>query len=190
MPRDATATRNRIVKTASRLFYGKGIRAVSMDAVAERTGVTKKTLYYHFRSKDDLVTAYLASRDQPNIDLFAKWYAQAEGPLPERIRAIFENIAAGAANRRWKGCGFLRTAAELVETPGHPAVRQASLHKKRLEAWLAEVIAVEHPDQARQLARHVLLLLDGAFSTMLVHHDTAYVLSAGDAAAALLRQPL
>lgn len=187
MPRDATQTREKIVKTASRLFYGKGVRAVSMDTVAEKAGLTKKTLYYHFRSKDDLVTAYLASRDQPNLDLFAKWFAQAEGPLPERIRAIFDNIAKGAASRRWKGCGFLRTAAELVETPGHPAVKQASAHKKRLEAWLAEVIAAEQPDHAPQLARHVLLLLDGAFSTMLVHHDTAYIRSAGEAASALLR---
>ncbi|EKF43279.1 TetR family transcriptional regulator [Nitratireductor indicus C115] len=187
MPRDAGRTRETIVKAASRLFYGAGIRAVSVDAVAEKAGVTKKTLYYHFRSKDDLVAAYLASRDQPNLELFAKWFAEADGTLADRIGAIFENIAAGAANRRWKGCGFLRTAAELVETPGHPAVKRAAAHKKRLEAWLTEVIAVEKPHDAPLLARHVVLLLDGAFSTMLVHHDVSYIRSAGEAAEQLLR---
>ena len=79
MPRDAAQTREKIVKTASRLFYGKGVRAVSMDTVAEKAGLTKKTLYYHFRSKDDLVTAYLASRDQPNLDLFVKWFCASGG---------------------------------------------------------------------------------------------------------------
>eukprot|EP01042_Synura_sphagnicola_P025991 gene25991-33453_t len=48
-------TRARIIEAASKLFYGEGIRAVSVDAVAEKAGVTKRTLYYHFESKDELV---------------------------------------------------------------------------------------------------------------------------------------
>ena len=50
-------TRKRIIEAASKLFYGEGIRAVSVDAVAEKAGVTKRTLYYHFESKDELVAA-------------------------------------------------------------------------------------------------------------------------------------
>ena len=186
MPGNGDATRSRIVEAANRLFYGAGIRSVSVDAVAEKAGITKKTLYYHFKSKDDLVAAYLASRDQPNLTLFAKWFEQAEGPLAGRVRAIFTNIAASARNRRWKGCGFLRTAAELVDTPGHPAVKVAGGHKKKLEGWLATVIAADGVTEADRLARQVVLLMDGAFSAMLVHHDVAYIESAGDAAAALL----
>lgn len=187
MPRNGDATREKIVKAANSLFYRAGIRAVSVDAVAEKAGVTKKTLYYHFRSKEDLISAYLASRDQPNLTLFAKWFEEAEGPLPDKIQAIFTNIAASARNRRWKGCGFLRTAAELVETPGHPAVKLASLHKKKLEAWLADVIAANGSAEASQLARQIVLLMDGAFSAMLVHHDIAYIQSAGNAAAMLMK---
>ena len=67
MPKDAAITRDRIVAAASRLFYGHGIRAVSVDDVAARAGLTKRTLYYHFRSKDDLIAAYLAARDEPTI---------------------------------------------------------------------------------------------------------------------------
>ncbi|MCG8272221.1 TetR/AcrR family transcriptional regulator [Aquamicrobium sp. NLF2-7] len=180
------ATRDRIVKAANSLFYGKGIRAVSVDAVAEKAGITKKTLYYHFRSKDDLVAAYLASRDQPNLDAFAGYFEAAQGSLPARIRAIFTGIATAAQHRRWKGCGFLRIAAELVDTPGHPAVKAAGTHKKRVEAWLAKIIAAEGLSGADPLARQIVLLMDGAFSTMLVHHDVAYIESAGDAAATLL----
>jgi AcrR family transcriptional regulator len=63
MPRSAIPTRERIVSAATKLFYGEGIRRVSVDAVAAKAGVTKRTLYYHFKSKDELVAAYLAARD-------------------------------------------------------------------------------------------------------------------------------
>jgi AcrR family transcriptional regulator len=63
MARSSDPTRARILSAANNLFYAEGIRAVSVDAVAAKAGLTKKTLYYHFRSKDDLVAAYLAARD-------------------------------------------------------------------------------------------------------------------------------
>ena len=116
-------TRKRIIEAASKLFYGEGIRAVSVDAVAEKAGVTKRTLYYHFESKDELVAAYLEARDQPNLKLMAGWFDKAEGGLPQKIEAIFQNLARSARHPRWKGCGFLRTAAELANLPGHPAIR-------------------------------------------------------------------
>ncbi len=64
-----TSTRERIIAAATQLFYSEGVRATSVDAVAGKAGITKKTLYYHFQTKDDLITAYLASRDQPELSL-------------------------------------------------------------------------------------------------------------------------
>ena len=186
MPRDATQTRARILDAANRLFYAEGIRAVSVDAVAEKAGVTKRTLYYHFKSKDLLVAAYLESRDQPNLSLFARWFEQAEGSLADKVRAIFTQLARSARHPRWKGCGFLRTAAELANLPGHPAVKIGAAHKKKFEAWLTDRFAIDGREDAEGLARQVVLLMDGAFSTMLVHRDPAYIEAAGDAAAALL----
>ena len=186
MPRDPEPTRERILDAANRLFYADGIRAVSVDAVAEKAGVTKRTLYYHFRSKDDLVAAYLASRDQPNLALFELWFRAAEGGLAERVAALFENLGRSARHPKWKGCGFLRTAAELANMPGHPAMAVGAAHKKKFEAWLAGAIAAEGRDDAEALARQVVLLMDGAFSTMLVHRDPAYIDAAGRAAAALV----
>ena len=79
MARSSDPTRARILAAANKLFYAEGIRGVSVDAVAEKAGITKKTLYYHFRSKDDLVAAYLAARDQPNLELFKRWFDEADG---------------------------------------------------------------------------------------------------------------
>ncbi len=178
-------TRKRIIEAASKLFYGEGIRAVSVDAVAEKAGVTKRTLYYHFESKDELVAAYLEARDQPNLKLMAGWFDTAEGALPQKIEAIFQNLARSARHPRWKGCGFLRTAAELANLPGHPAIRIGARHKAGFERWLAGACAEHGVIAADELARQIVLLMDGAFSVMLVHRDPAYVEAAGRAAAAL-----
>ncbi|MEP4196127.1 MAG: helix-turn-helix domain-containing protein, partial [Aliishimia sp.] len=70
MSSEKLPAKDRILDAANRLFYSEGIRAVSVDAIAAKADLTKKTLYYHFKSKDDLVAAYLASRDQPNLTLF------------------------------------------------------------------------------------------------------------------------
>lgn len=188
MPRTSEDTRERIINAANRLFYGEGIRSVSVDAVAEKAGVTKRTLYYHFKSKDDLITAYLESRDQPNLTQFAKWFDEAEGQLPSKIEAIFQGVARAARRPSWKGCGFLRTAAELANMPGHPAVRVGAAHKKKFEAWLAGVIETEGMANATLTARQIVLLMDGAFSTMLVHRDPAYIEAAGVAAADLVQE--
>ena len=139
----ANTTRERIVAAASKLFYGQGIRAVSVDAVAEKAGLTKRTLYYHFASKDDLIAAYLERRDQPNLGLFRHWFSESEGELADKVAAIFQHLAAAARRPAWKGCGFLRTAAELADMPGHPAIRIGIAHKKNFEAWLKTVFEAE-----------------------------------------------
>ncbi len=186
--RTESPTRKRIVEAASKLFYGEGIRAVSVDAVAEKAGVTKRTLYYHFTSKDELVAAYLEARDQPNLRLMAGWFEKAEGGLPKKIEAIFVNLARAARHPRWKGCGFLRTAAELAALPGHPAIKIGSRHKAGFENWLTGECAAHGAAAPAELARQVMLLMDGAFSIMLVHRDPAYIEAAGRAAAALAKQ--
>jgi AcrR family transcriptional regulator len=188
MPRDATATRERILVAASKLFYGVGIRSVGVDEVAERAGVTKRTLYYHFRSKDDLIAAYIAGRDQPTLDRIVEWMDAAEGTLADKIAAVFSQTAKLAKNPKWRGCGFLRTAAELAGTPGHPALKAGSAHKKKLEAEFARRIAAEGLSEPDLRARQIMLLFDGAFSSMLVHRDPAYAEAAGLAAAALVRK--
>lgn len=186
--RNRNATRDKILHAASRLFYDAGIRAVGVNAIADKAGVTKKTLYYHFKSKDDLIAGYLEMRDRPNLRAFASWYDKTEGPLEERIRAVFAHLAQAARNPRWRGCGFLRTAAELANLPGHPARKMASAHKKNLEQWLCGVIEDAERANAERLARQIALLIDGAFSSMLVHRDAAYIECAGDAAAKLIRE--
>jgi AcrR family transcriptional regulator len=182
----APSTRDRIIAAANKLFYAEGIRGVSVDAVAEAAGLTKRTLYYHFQSKDDLIAAYLAARDQPNLELFKRWFTDAKGGLPAKVQAIFDNLATSARHPKWKGCGFLRTSAELANMPGHPAIKIGAAHKKKFEAWLREIFEAEKLSDPSLLARQILLLLDGSFATVLLHRDPSYMEAAGQAAHALI----
>ncbi|HEY8332422.1 MAG TPA: TetR/AcrR family transcriptional regulator [Tardiphaga sp.] len=190
MARPEPSTRERIVSAASKLFYSDGIKGVSVDAVAEKAGLTKRTLYYHFRSKDDLVAAYLEARDQPNLALFRRWFDEAEGELPVKVEAIFSNLARAARHPKWKGCGFLRTSAELANLPGHPAIRIGAAHKKKFENWLRTTFEAAGIGNSLQLARQILLLLDGSFAVVLLHRDASYMETAGEAAATLVTSAL
>ena len=180
-------TRTRIVDAASKLFYSEGIGRVSVDAVAEKAGLTKRTLYYHFKSKDDLVAAYLDARDQPNLQRMAGWFKEAEGGPDSKGEAIYANLAKAARHSKWKGCGFLRTAAELAAMPGHPAIRSGARHKLNFERWLTDELGKFDLRQPAELARELVLLMDGAFSITLIHRDPAYIEAAGRAAASLVR---
>ncbi len=187
MTQTTVPTRDRILKAADRLFNGEGIRAVSVDAVAAKAGVTKRTLYYHFRSKDDLISAYLEKRDLPNLVLFQRWFNETDGDLADKVAGIFVNLGQSVRHPKWKGCGFLRTSVELVDKPGHPAVVIGRAHKKRVEDWLHGLFEEAGIDDARQLARQIILLLDGAFAVVLLHRDPSYMETAGEGAANLIR---
>ncbi|SEB56246.1 TetR/AcrR family transcriptional regulator [Rhodobacter sp. 24-YEA-8] len=188
MAKVSAPTRDRLLEAAGKLFYAEGLRAVSMDDIAEAAGVTKRTLYYHFRSKDDLIAAWLETRDQPNLAAFRRWFSRAEGDVADRIQAIFDNLARAARRRTWKGCGFLRASVELVNLPGHPAIIAARAHKKRVEDWIcSELLRAGIPGDTRAIAAQIILLLDGAFAVVLLHRDPVYFENAGKAAAVLIR---
>jgi AcrR family transcriptional regulator len=179
-------TRERLVAAAIKLFYADGIRSVSVDAVAEAAGVTKRTLYYHFKSKDDLVAAYLDGRDQPNLALFKRWFAETEGGLAAKVEGIFRQLARSARHPAWRGCGFLRTTAELANLPGHPALKIGAAHKRKFEDWMRGVFEAAGIEAASTLARQIVLLLDGSFAVVLLHRDPSYMETAGEAAATLI----
>jgi len=181
------STRERIIAAASVLFHQQGIRAASVDLIAERAGLTKRSLYYHFRSKDDLIAACLEARDAPNLLILKQWYARSPGDVAQKVNGIFLSLGRAARRKDWKGCGFLRSAVELAEFPGHPALVAGRTHKKRVEAWLCCMLAGDdNTADAKRLAAQIMLLLDGAFATVLLHREPAYFETAGLAAMTLI----
>lgn len=180
--RSAAETGLRILAAADELFDSEGFRAAGVDGIAARAGVAKRTLYRFFRSKDDLVAACLRKRDETTSATFEAMMGTAALPLEERIEQLFGKLAALAGNPRWKGCGFARAAAELAGLPGHPGAAAARDHKARFEGLLAEAAAAAGIPGHASLGRRLMIVVEGALSQGLVHHDPSYALAAGSIA--------
>ena len=110
--------------------------------------------------------------------------------MPDKVKGIFSNLARSARHPKWKGCGFLRTSAELANMPGHPAIKIGAAHKKKFEDWLRVTFVAEGIGDGLQLARQILLLLDGSFAVVLLHRDPSYMETAGEAARSLTEAAL
>lgn len=122
--------------------------------------------------------------------LFRRWFSETEGSTADKVQSIFHHLAASARHPKWKGCGFLRTSAELANMPGHPAIKIGAAHKKRFESWVRETFESEGIRSPSSLARQVVLLMDGAFAAGLLHRDASYMEAAGEAAFALVTAAL
>mgnify|MGYP001175451858 CR=1 FL=1 len=149
----------KILDTASALFYRHGIHAVGVDLIATESGVTKRTLYDRFGSKDTLVTAYLRNRHQ---QWWTRWEQRLENAPPPRALTVFDSYTADVPMSD-RGCAFLNAAAELPPThPGYQVIRHHKEQvRERLHHLIAEDPRIPHPDH---LAGHLFLLLEGAIA--------------------------
>lgn len=180
-------TRKRIVDAADGLFYGRGLVSVSMDAVAEAAGVTKRTVYDHFDSKDDLIAEVMGIRHEPTLARYDAWLERRENAaIGDQLESMFSELGQWAGRPAWKGCGFARAAVELIDLPGHPARALAKRHKAAFENGLRRRLGNANITDANAKARRVMLLLEGAVTLMLIHGDAAYAEEAGRAARAVV----
>lgn len=188
MPRDSTATRTRIYAAAYALFYREGFQRTSLDDIAAKAGVTKRTLYYHVRSKDALAGAMLEHQHAFVLQEMARWMgaATSAGKMVEQLFDSVERWMAGTGKRRWSGSGFTRMAMELADLPGHPARVATSKHKSAVEAELARRLAACGTRNAGDAAAQLQMLLEGAMTLMLIHGDVRYAKLAAAAARRLV----
>jgi AcrR family transcriptional regulator len=186
MSRDSTKTRQRILDAAYELFRRKGYTRVSMDEIAAATTVTKRTLYYHFESKDQLLAAVLEAQHHLALAAFKTFGDKLAGSPEQIVEALFRDLAVWSDRPRWAGSGFTRLVIELADLPGHPARTIARRHKAMLEAHFAEVLARAGVDRPRETAREIWLLSEGAISLILVHRDRNYAAAAAVAARKLI----
>jgi len=187
MARNSQQTRQRILDAAYALFRRKGYARVSMDEIAAATPVTKRTIYYHFTSKDKLLAAVLEAQHLLALAAFRTFGDNLSGSPEEIIDTLFRDLAVWSDKPRWAGSGFTRLVIELADLPGHPARTIARRHKAMLAAHLAELFVKANVPQARERAREVWLLSEGAISMILVHRDRKYAAAAAQAAKTLIR---
>ncbi|MDR6980863.1 AcrR family transcriptional regulator [Streptomyces sp. 3330] len=152
--------RERLLETASRLFYAEGIQAVGVDRLIAEGGVTKATFYRHFPSKDDLVLAYLRGRDGAIRAQFAAGTAIAGSP-EQMLDLLIAGISDDACGEGFRGCPFINAAAEYPD-PDHNVRRAIGEHRTWFRQALTSLAAAcGHPDP-RGAAATLVLLRDGA----------------------------
>jgi AcrR family transcriptional regulator len=168
----------RILETADRLFYLRGIRAVGVDTIAAEIGISKRTLYNHFPSKDQLIAAYLQRR-------FTQAPPSDKPPL-DQILGTFDRLERGFATKGFRGCPFVNAVAELG-TEDHTVKKIAIAFKESRRLWFRDRLVQLGVADAEGLATQLQLLVDGAIAQDLVRGDPSMARAAKDAARVLLK---
>jgi AcrR family transcriptional regulator len=166
-PKGEVGARERILATASELFYREGIRAIGVDTVVERSGVSKTSLYRLFESKDALIAAFAAEQDRS----FWEWWDRLEQQHADDPRALLEALLLGIAKRigrpAFRGCPLLNLATEFPDDD-HPGRAVARANKEEMRARLGTIVAklgVVDPDR---VASQIALMINGAYVTGLM----------------------
>jgi len=182
---EPTDVRQRILDTASRLFYERGVRAVGVDLVVDESGVAKTSLYRHFRTKDDLIVAFLQRED---AEFWAQWdevaARHADDPVAE-IEAHMRWIGKRLARANYRGCPQINVAAEFAEAD-HPSRTVSREHMQAMRKRLADSARKLGAARPGELAAQLGVLVNGAFvSASMLSPDEATRVLLGSARALL-----
>jgi len=154
--------RERLLRTASGLFYSKGVHTVGVDEILSEAKVTRATFYRHFRSKDELIVEYLRTADARIRAALADATANSTAPDSD-VRTVANYVAGQLRTPGFRGCAFLNAAAEYPATqdPIHQAIltHRAWFHDRVLEAFSRVT-----PERATRAAAHFVMLRDGAMA--------------------------
>ena len=182
-----TPAARRVLDAASALFYERGIHAVGVDTIAQAAGVTKKTLYDRFGSKEALVVAYLQHRDARWRAHLAEQLSRVPEPGVNRLLAVFDAVASWSQENGPKGCSAVNARAEIGDGhDGHPVFPEIARQKTWLlnlfvdlgrEAGLVDPVAT---------ARALMLLHEGALVTVGMETFAHPIEAARDVARTLL----
>jgi AcrR family transcriptional regulator len=150
--------RERLLRTASELFYRDGIHSVGVDRVVETAGVTRATFYRHFPGKEDLVQAYLQREDDALRDAFAG-VADLDGAAA--LEAVIHGIADDVTRNHTRGCPFINASAEYPDAAS-PVRRTVAAHRDWFRSTLAATLESAGRDDVARRAGALVLLRDAA----------------------------
>ena len=159
------------------MFYGQGIRAMGVDTIAAEIGISKRTLYNHFPSKNALIVAYLRRR--------LRLVPTSTKPPAQQILDDFERLERAFAAEGFRGCAFVNAVAELKD-PKHAANEIALTFKEMRRQWFRELLGRARVPDPDGLSLQLMLLVDGAIAAALVRKDPTVARAARKAARALL----
>jgi AcrR family transcriptional regulator len=173
----------RIADRAANLFYEHGITATGVEALSRAAGISKRTLYERFGSKDGLIAAAFEVRDLPVFESYTV-PAEREATPREQMKRLFAELERTIRAPDFRGCPFASASAELG--PGHPAQPVIRRHKDRLRRWLLARARAGGVADPAKLARQLMILFDGALVESLVQGSARPAQDAREIAGALI----
>lgn len=186
------SAKQRILETASMLFYQDGINSTGINSIIDQANVAKMSLYNNFRTKSELVTCYIEARHQEWLGLYRNRKAQIQTPI-DGVLAVFDayqDHAEFAYENGFRGCGLLNAAAEF---PAHSPERLAvKKHKDEVENILADHLnqLINDPEKVKQLALLLSFILEGSIVRAGLESSSAKVFAARQMAQSLLEQEI
>lgn len=153
--------RDELVRKVLPVFYRDGFHATGMDTLVSETGISKTTMFKHFRTKDDLILAVLRHRDETFRNWLFRKLDETGLPPRERLLALFDVLKEWFSEPGFRGCMFIKASAEFQD-PEHPAYVQSAEHKRLLLTALTRMCREAEVQNPAQLARQLLILKEGA----------------------------
>lgn len=153
--------RDELVRKALDIFYRNGFHATGMDKIVREAGVSKTSIYKHFRTKDDLILAVLRLRDENFRNwLYRRIDETAETPK-QQLLVMFDALHEWFTLPEFRGCMFIKANAEFQE-PENPIYVQSAEHKRMLYEHFSEVAQKAGAENPKELSRGLMLLAEGA----------------------------
>jgi AcrR family transcriptional regulator len=182
--------REQLIATAARLFAAHGYHAVGIDRILAESGVSKVTLYHHFRSKEELILTVLRRRDESYRNAVMRDVEKCTRDPVGRLLALFDGLAQWLTREDFTGCMFINATAEFHrhDDPIHVA---AAEHKRLMLQYIVKLAEAAGAAEPERLGRQIYLLMDGAVVQAQVGGGAAATVeNARRGAEALLRQAL
>lgn len=183
---ERTGARDRILETASALFYAEGIHAVGIDRVVVQSGVAKATLYQHFRSKEELVAECLRQRSADWRLHFAEPILARSGSPARSVARVFDTLNRSLSQPDFRGCPFINAAAEFPGQDG-PVAEVIQSHRAHVHQLFVDLLStLPSTSRRRELVDQLVLLYDGTMISAQLDRKSKAHRSAKLAAARLL----
>lgn len=181
--------RERILDTATRMFYRQGIPATGIDSVVAAAGVAKMSLYRHFGSKEKLIVECLERLDLRYHEWFVTEVTNRGGDAVDKLLSVFDVLDEWFHSSHFRGCAFINATVELADAR-HPARRPVMRHKQRDREYVQALATAAGVSDPATLSRQIMLLVEGAIVTALVQDDLSAAVNAKEAARALVTAAL
>jgi AcrR family transcriptional regulator len=176
----ASGPKQRMLETASRLFYCQGYNATGINQILEEANVAKASLYQHYGSKDELGIAYLKNAREEWFAGLDTWTSGKNAPK-QKVLACFDFLEYALRMNDFRGCKFINMLAEIADSS--PFMRQQIIeHKAKLRAYIKDLViqtlAGTNPDKTDMIGDSIYLLFEGAIVESKIYKDTWPVKSA------------